>query len=208
MKEFEKVVGTAVAFMQANINTDRILPGEWMMRVYREGFAAGLFADERYLQNGTPNPDFILNKQPWSGASILLADRNFGCGSTREEAPLALYHFGFRCLIAPSFASVFFTNCFRNGILPIELPIDVVQSLAKEVTDSAGSACFTVDLVAERLMSAALGDISFRSPPRLREMLMKGLDEIGLTLTYTPQIEAFRLADRKKRNWVYSTVSS
>jgi 3-isopropylmalate/(R)-2-methylmalate dehydratase small subunit len=206
MEAFQPFTGTAVAFMQPNINTDAILPGEWMMRVYREGFAQGLFADQRYLAGGSLNPDFILNREPWSHARILLADSNFGCGSTREEAPLALYHFGFRCLIAPSFPSVFFANCFRNGILPIELPHAEVAQLAEETGQSAGAAAFSVDLEHRFVVSPRRGRISFSSPRRLSEMLLKGLDEIGLTQTHAREIEGYRAQDRLSRDWLYTTT--
>lgn len=207
MSAFTPFTGTAVTFLAPNINTDVILPGEWMMRVYREGFAQGLFADLRYLADGSPNPDFVLNREPWRHAKILIAGSNFGCGSTREEAPLALYHFGFRCLIASSFPSVFFANCFRNGILPVELPAEQITQLAEETDESAGTAEFSVDLEARALISSTHGKIAFASPRRLSEMLLKGLDEIGLTLTYASEIERYREQDQKARDWLYAPRS-
>jgi 3-isopropylmalate/(R)-2-methylmalate dehydratase small subunit len=200
-----KIVGTAVPFMRANINTDRIMPGEWMMRAHSEGFASGLFGDDRYLPDGKENPDFILNRKPWSSAAILLAGKNFGCGSTREEAPLALRSFGFLCLIAPSFPAVFFANCFRNGILAIELASEKVAEFAEIANKSQGHAVFTVDLE-QQVISAPAGDaVKFHSPPKLRQMLIEGKDEIGLTLGLSQQIEAFRQSDRERRPWAYFT---
>ena len=198
-----RIVGTAAPLMQANINTDRIMPGEWMMRGQSEGLAVGLFGDDRYLPDGKDNPDFILNRRPWNSASILLAGSNFGCGSTREEAPLALRSFGFRCLIAPSFPAVFFANCFRNGILAIELPPERVAEFAVMAEESEGQAVFTVDLDQQVITPPAGDVVNFQSPPKLRQMLLEGTDEIGLTLGLKPQIETFRQSDRERRPWAY-----
>lgn len=203
MAKFDKLVATAVPFLEPNINTDRIIPGEWMMRAHTEGFSAGLFGAERYLPDGKPDPGFILHREPWSNAKILLGGPNFGCGSTREEAPLALHAFGITCLIAPTFANVFFTNCFRIGILPIELPAEHVDGLAREVDASGGRALITVDLAAQTVSSDGAGTLHFRSPPRLKQMLMLGVDEIGLTLSMQQQVDRFRAADAAQRPWAY-----
>ncbi len=200
---FPRIVGTAVPFMQINIDTDQIVPGDWMFRAPTVGHAAGLFGNKRYNADLTLNPEFILNREPWKSARILLADRNFGCGSSREEAPMALREFGFRSIIAPSFGSIFFVNCFRNGIVAVELPIEKVLVLADEAKASGGTAVMEVDLEAQTVKAASGEVFSFTSPVRPRQMILKSVDEIGLTLTYGSKIEAFRQTDRARRPWAY-----
>jgi 3-isopropylmalate/(R)-2-methylmalate dehydratase small subunit len=197
------ISGTAVPFIQSDINTDRLMPGDWLMRGHSEGFGVGLFAEERYIANGKDNPDFILNRKPWNTATILLAGRNFGCGSTREEAPLALRAFGFRCVIAPSFPAVFFANCFRNGVLAVVMPPEKVAALADLAERSGGHAIFDIDLHRQVIIPPEGESITFQSPPKLLRMLIEGTDEIGLTLGLSEQIEAFRKGDRKRRPWAY-----
>ena len=199
----DKISGTAVLFMQADINTDRIMPGDWLMRGHSEGFGVGLFAEERYLADGTDNPDFILNRKPWKTATILLAGRNFGCGSTREEAPLGLRGYGFRCVIASGFPAVFFANCFRNGVLAVVLVPEMVKALAEMAERSGGHAIFDIDLHRQLIIPPEGEAIAFQSPPKLLRMLIEGTDEIGLTLGLSEQIEAFRKEDRERRPWAY-----
>ena len=203
LKFQSKFSGTAVTFMQSDINTDRIMPGEWMMRVHSEGFSAGLFADERYREDGSDEPSFVLNRLPWRSASILIAGANFGCGSTREEAPRALREFGFRCIIAPSFPAVFFANCFRNGIIAISLESRLVDELADVTKDTGGTALISVDLNQQIVSLMPDKHIEFQTPYKLRRMLIEGTDEIGVTLLQKSEIEKFRNTDRAYRPWAY-----
>ncbi|MDB5841121.1 MAG: 3-isopropylmalate dehydratase small subunit [Herminiimonas sp.] len=205
MENFVKVSGIGVPMMRINIDTDQITPGRELIRMHRdgEGYAASLFSNLRYIGDRTPNPDFILNQEPWNKGVFLLADRNFGCGSSRETAPKALREFGFRAVIAPSFAGIFFSNSFRNGLLPVELPIEQVSELARQMEDAGGHAAITVDLREETVTAPDGKVFSFRAPRVLREMLLEGTDEIGVTLSRGAEIEAFRARDRIKRPWAY-----
>ncbi len=203
MEQLIKVTGIAAPLLRINIDTDQIIPGREIMRGSREGYGPGLFGYWRYIEDRTPNPDFILNQEPWKHATILLADRNFGCGSSREPAPKSLRGFGFRAVIAPSFGGIFFNNSFRNGLLPVELPIEQVRLIAEQMEESSGNARVTVDLE-NQTVTAPHGQVfAFKTPALLRRMLLDGLDEIAVTLTMSKQIETYRSADAAKRPWAY-----
>ena len=208
MERFTKTRGIAVPMMRINIDTDQITPGRELIRVHREGYAASLFSNLRYVGDRTPDPGFILNREPWSRGTILLADRNFGCGSSREPAPKALRGFGFRVVIAPSFGGIFFGNSFRNGLLPVELPIEQVRVLAAQMEAAGGQAEVEVDLEAQTVTAPDGTRFAFRSPPALRRMLLDGLDEVGATLARGPEIAAFRARDRDRRPWAYAPGSA
>jgi len=204
MESFQRVTGIAAAMLIINIDTDQIIPARYMGGPDATGYGKMLFANQRFLgDDRTPDPAFILNRAPYDQAQILLADRNFGCGSSRERAPKALREFGFRALIAPSFGGIFFNNCFRNGILPVELPIEAVRKIADEVEKSDGQAQVTVDLDAGEVRSASGHRFRFHTPPALRTMLLRGLDEIDMTLSARAEINAFRSRDRARRPWAY-----
>lgn len=204
MESFQRVTGIAAAMLVINIDTDQIIPARYMGGPDATGYGKMLFANQRFLgDDRTPDPAFILNRAPYDQAQILLADRNFGCGSSRERAPKALREFGFRALIAPSFGGIFFNNCFRNGILPVELPIEAVRKIADEVEKSDGQAQVTVDLDAGEVRSPSGQRFRFHTPPALRTMLLRGLDEIDMTLSERAEIDAFRSRDRARRPWAY-----
>jgi len=204
MESFQRVTGIAAAMLVINIDTDQIIPARYMGGPDVTGYGKMLFANQRFLgDDRTPDPAFILNRAPYDQAQILLADRNFGCGSSRERAPKALREFGFRALIAPSFGGIFFNNCFRNGILPVELPIEAVRKIADEVEKSDGQAQVTVDLDAGEVRSPSGQRFRFHTPPALRTMLLRGLDEIDMTLSARAEIDAFRSRDRARRPWAY-----
>ncbi len=203
MEALQKVSGIAAPFMRINIDTDQIIPALFLGGTDAKGYGAHLFHGWRFLSDGSPNPDFILNQAPYDHAQVLLADRNFGCGSSRERAPKALREFGFRAVIAPSFGDIFFNNCYRNGIVPVELPIEDVQLLANEVAATQGKGVVTVDLEALTVRSPSGKQFTFTAPSALREMLLFGKDEITLTLSQSPQIEDFRSADKQRRPWAY-----
>ena len=203
MESFTRVSGIAAPILRINIDTDQITPGKELVRVHTEGYEASLFAYWRYIGEREPNPDFILNREPWKHAKILLADRNFGCGSSRESAPKALRQWGFRAVIAPSFGGIFFNNCFRNGLLPVELPIEQIREIAGQMEAAQGQAQVTVDLEAETVTGPEGQVFPFKAPAVLREMLLRGVDEIDLTLSRAREIAAFRAKDQARRPWAY-----
>ncbi|MBM3567417.1 MAG: 3-isopropylmalate dehydratase small subunit [Alphaproteobacteria bacterium] len=210
MESLVRIKGVAAPLLRINVDTDQIIPGPEIMASVDESYArwgTGLFAYWRYLDGAggahTPNPEFVLNRPPYDRAVILLADRNFGCGSSREPAPKALRGFGIRAVIAPSFGGIFFNNCFRNGVLPIELSIEAVRELAGQVERSQGRGEISVDLEAQRITAPEGDGYGFRTPPLLRRMLLEGLDEIGATLARRGEIEGFRGRDRSRRPWAY-----
>ena len=202
MDKFTVHRGVAAPLLRINIDTDAIIPSREMKRVSKSGLGAGLFAGWRYLDAAarTPDPDFVLNQPAFAGASILLAGANFGCGSSREHAVWALVEFGIRAVVAPSFGAIFYGNCIRNGLLPVELPEEVVRALAEATGDATP---LRIDL--ERcVLESPRGDVhSFQIQPALRQMLLEGLDPIALTLKMSDQITAFETADRLARPWIY-----
>jgi 3-isopropylmalate/(R)-2-methylmalate dehydratase small subunit len=204
MEALQRVTGIAAPLLRINIDTDQIIPALFLGGTDAKGYGANLFNGWRFLPDGSPDPDFILNREPYTKAEVLLADRNFGCGSSRERAPKALREFGFRAVIAPSFGGIFFNNCYRNGIVPVELPIEHVRAIAAEVEAAAGNAQVTVDLEKQVVTSPAGTAYSFTAPETLRQMLLQGVDEISLTMTRLDEIEAFRRVDKKRRPWAYS----
>lgn len=203
MEALQSVTGVAAPLMHINIDTDQIIPTLFLGGTDAKGYGEHLFHHLRYAPDGSPNPDFILNRAPFDRAQVLLADRNFGCGSSRERAPKALREFGFRAIVAPSFGGIFFNNCWRNGIVPVELPIEQVRQLAQAVEASRGETLLTVD-VQRQCVTAPDGTLfPFRSPGQLRKMLLEGVDEIQLTLDRGEQIAAYREQDRLRRPWAY-----
>jgi 3-isopropylmalate/(R)-2-methylmalate dehydratase small subunit len=183
--------GIVAPLDRANVDTDQIIPKQFLKRVERTGFGAFLFYDWRTNPDGSPNPHFILNREPYSHASILVAGENFGCGSSREHAPWALEDFGFRVLIAPSFADIFYNNCFQNGMLPLTLDSSQVRLLMERAQQTPGFT-LTIDLQTQQLTSDdGRIDWPFSLDPYRREMLLKGLDPIARTLTLEEAIRAY-----------------
>ena len=203
MDALRQVTGIAAPMLRINIDTDQIIPTLFLGGTDAKGYGAHLFHGWRFLKDGSPNPEFILNQPPYDRARILLADRNFGCGSSRERAPKALREFGFRAVVAPSFGGIFFNNCYRNGIVPVELPIETVRRIADEVQAAGGRREVTVDLEGLCVTSPGGEQFPFAAPETLRQMLMQGMDEIALTLARSDEIEAFRAEDRRRREWAY-----
>lgn len=202
MDKFTVHQGVAAPLLRINIDTDAIIPSREMKRVSKTGLGEGLFAGWRYLQVGgrEPNPDFVLNQPEYTGASILLAGVNFGCGSSREHAVWALHEYGFRAIVAPSFGAIFYNNCIRNGLLPVELPEDVVLALADA---TRGGRPLRVDLERCEVEAPDGARHRFQIQPALREMLLEGLDPVALTLKLQDRIAAFQASDRLARPWVY-----
>jgi 3-isopropylmalate/(R)-2-methylmalate dehydratase small subunit len=206
MEALVQVSGIAAPMMRINVDTDQIIPALFLGGTDAKGYGKHLFAGWRFLPDGSPNPEFILNQEPYTRAQILLADRNFGCGSSRERAPKALREFGFRAIIAPSFGGIFLNNCYRNGIAPVELPIEQVRAIADEVQASGGLGEVTVDLREKRVVSPEGRRFAFDAPETLRQMLLQGVDEIALTLARMPEIGAYREADKTRRPWAYPPI--
>ncbi|HNZ17814.1 MAG: 3-isopropylmalate dehydratase small subunit [Candidatus Hydrogenedentes bacterium] len=191
MKPFTTLTGRVAPLEALNVDTDQIIPKQFLKRIARTGYEDALFYDWRYLDDGTtPNPDFEMNAPRYQGASILLTKNNFGCGSSREHAPWALDNYGFRCLLAPSFADIFYNNCFNNGILPIRLPEAVIEQLFQEVRAQDGYA-LTVDLPAQTITRPNGETIAFELDPFLKERLLNGWDQIALTLRHEDKIRAY-----------------
>jgi len=203
MESLQKVTGIAAPMLRINIDTDQIIPTLFLGGTDATGYGEHLFHHSRYLPDGKPNPDFILNQAPYDRAQVLLANRNFGCGSSRERAPKALREFGFRAVIAPSFGGIFFNNCYRNGIVPVELPIEAVREIVAEVESSNGEGEVTVDLETQQVRSPGGRAYAFTAPTTLRRMLLEGLDEVALTLARGGEMDSFRERDRARRPWAY-----
>lgn len=202
MEAVTRVSGVAAPMLLINVDTDQMIPTTFLGGTDAKGYGPYLFHGWRFLPDGTPNPDFILNQPPYDQAKILLADRNFGCGSSRERAVKALREFGIQAVIAPSFGEIFFNNCWRNGIIPASVPIEQVRRIATAVEASRGEHAVAVDL--EHLAIESGGDrFSFEAPAVFRSMLMQGMDEIELTLSRRRRIESFRRSDRMRRPWAY-----
>jgi 3-isopropylmalate/(R)-2-methylmalate dehydratase small subunit len=189
MKAFRQHTGLVAPLDRANVDTDQIIPKQFLKRIERTGFGEFLFYDWRYLPDGQPNPSFVLNEPRYQGASILVADKNFGCGSSREHAPWSLGEFGFRVIIAPSFADIFANNCFKNGMLPIAVNVEEIMKRAKEREGYQ----LTVDL--ERLVVEDSDGLSipFVVSEFQRYCLLEGLDDIGLTLRHEDAIRAYEM---------------
>ena len=191
MQPFTQLTGVVAPLDRVNVDTDQIIPKQFLKRVERTGFGQFLFFDWRFHEDGSPNPDFVLNRPGYAGASVLVAGRNFGSGSSREHAPWALLDYGFRCVIAPSFADIFYSNCFQNGILPVTLPEEAVARLIANAQEHPGYDV-AVDLDARRIRDSTGGvDESFQIDPFRRHSLMNGLDEIGLSLQHADAITAY-----------------
>jgi 3-isopropylmalate/(R)-2-methylmalate dehydratase small subunit len=189
MQPFTQHTGLVAAMDRANVDTDQIIPKQFLKRIERTGFGQFLFFDWRFLDDGSPNPQFELNQPKLAGASILLARRNFGCGSSREHAPWALEDYGFRVVIAPSFADIFYNNCFKNGMLPITLSEADVDELFRRA--ATGQYHVSVDLESQTLTDPAGLKLPFDVDPARKHCLLHGLDDIGLTLAREDQITAY-----------------
>ena len=207
MKTFTKHRGVAAPMLQININTDAIIPSREIRRVSKTGLGESLFAGWRYIDRGKdtekPNPEFVLNQPDHVDTSILLTGRNMGCGSSREFAVWALTDYGIRAIIAPSFGAIFYTNCMRNGLLPITLDEAVVAELASQVADDPKQNRLSIDLAKCVVVSPESGSHSFEIEPVYRQMLMEGLDAIDITMKFDAAINAYTKSDREKRSWAY-----
>ncbi|WP_396435627.1 3-isopropylmalate dehydratase small subunit [Limnohabitans sp.] len=214
MKKFTVHQGLVAPMDRANVDTDAIIPKQFLKSIRKTGFGPNLFDEWRYLDKGEPgqdpasrkpNPDFVLNLPRYQGASVLLARKNFGCGSSREHAPWAIDQYGFRCVIAPSFADIFFNNCFKNGLLPIVLPEAVVAQLFDEVAAFPGYE-LTVDLERQVVVRPQGQEIPFEVQAFRKFCLLNGLDDIGLTLRHADKIKAFEAERLATKPWLAHTA--
>ncbi|HEY8263570.1 MAG TPA: 3-isopropylmalate dehydratase small subunit [Methyloceanibacter sp.] len=200
MEKFTTLTGIAAYLPMINVDTDMIIPKQYLKTIKRTGLGSGLFAELRYDEAGKPKPDFVLHKPPYDTAKILIAGDNFGCGSSREHAPWALLDFGFRCIVAPNFADIFYNNCFKNGILPITLPQSQIDKLIDDASRGA-NATLTVDLEHQEIRGPDGGAIKFDIDPFLKRCLIEGLDDIALTLEKREHIDRFEEVSRMSRPW-------
>jgi 3-isopropylmalate dehydratase small subunit len=199
MTPFTHLDGRAAALPIANLDTDQIIPKQFLKTVEREGLGKGLFYDLRFDEQGREKPDFVLNQPAFSGVNLLIAGDNFGCGSSREHAPWALLDFGIRCVIATSFADIFYNNCFENGLLPIALREDQVKALMDEA--KGGNHLFTVDLESQSVVAPSGARFAFEIDPSRKEKLLKGLDAVGESLQHAADIDVFERRRRLAQPW-------
>ena len=214
MDKLTQLTGLVAPLDRANVDTDAIIPKQFLKSIKRTGFGPNLFDEWRYLDNGEPgqdcskrplNPDFVLNKDRYQGARVLLARRNFGCGSSREHAPWALLDYGFRVVIAPSYADIFYNNCFKNGILPIRLDETIVDQLFSETEANEGYE-LSVDLEACELKTPSGEVFSFDVEPARRFCLLNGLDDIGITLQDEAAIAEYQQNRREQKPWLFDVI--
>ena len=201
MDKFTTLTAVAAPLNMINVDTDMIIPKDYLKTIKRTGLGKGLFAEMRYRDDGSDDPDFVLNRPAYRGAQILVAGDNFGCGSSREHAPWALHDFGIRCVIAPSFADIFHNNCFKNGMLPIELPQEEIDKLLDDAERGA-NATITIDLEKQEITGPDGGVIKFEIDPHSRHCLLNGLDDIGQTEQKMHKIDAHEERLQAERPWL------
>jgi 3-isopropylmalate/(R)-2-methylmalate dehydratase small subunit len=203
MKPFTTLTGIAAPMPEANVDTDKIIPARFLKTIERSGLGKSLFANRRYNEDGSENPDFVLNQEPYRHAEILIAYENFGCGSSREHAPWALLDFGIRCVIAPDFGDIFHNNSFKNGILPIRLPRAICEMLIEDAKLGA-NARLTVDLERQVVVRPNGEEIPFEVDPFRKHLLLNGLDDIGQTLQHKSAIDSFEARQKAAQPWLYA----
>jgi 3-isopropylmalate/(R)-2-methylmalate dehydratase small subunit len=201
MQKFTTLTGVAAPLPMINVDTDKIIPKQHLKTIKRTGLGKALFDELRYTPDGKERPDFVLNKPAYRKAQILVAGENFGCGSSREHAPWALLDFGIRCVIAPSFADIFYNNCFKNGVLPIALPKADVEKLFDDANRGA-NATVTIDLEKQEIRGPDGGCVRFEIDPFRKHCLLNGLDDIGLTMQKAPAIDAFEAKQKAAQPWL------
>ncbi len=201
MDKFTKLTGVAAAMPLVNIDTDMIIPKQYLKTIQRAGLGQHLFAEMRYEQEGGEKEEFVLNQPAYRNAEILVAGDNFGCGSSREHAPWALLDFGIRCVISTSFADIFYNNCFKNGILPIRVSPEELEKLMDDA-DRGSNATLTVDLEAQEIKGPDGGTISFELDPFRKHCLLNGLDDIGLTLEKKDKVDGFEAQQKLSQPWL------
>ncbi len=213
MEKFETFTGVVCPLDRSNVDTDAIIPKQFLKSIKRSGFGPNLFDEWRYQDHGEPgmdnsqrplNPDFVLNDPRYAGARVLLARKNFGCGSSREHAPWALEDYGFRVILAPSFADIFFNNCFKNGLLPVVLPEEIIDGLFRQATREQALE-IGVDLESQQLKLPDGESIAFEVDAFRKHCLLNGLDDIGLTLQHVDEIRAYEERRRREAPWLFAS---
>jgi 3-isopropylmalate/(R)-2-methylmalate dehydratase small subunit len=207
MQAFTKLTGIAAPLPLVNVDTDKVIPARHLKTIKRTGLGVHLFETLRYHDDGSERPEFVLNREPYRRAEILIAGDNFGCGSSREHAPWALLDFGIRAVIAPSFADIFFNNCFKNGVLPIVLPKEQVEILQREASE-AEDPTFTIDLETQEIRRPTGNEVfTFAVDPFRKHCLLNGLDDVGLTMQKARRIDDFEAAQKASEPWLYREVA-
>jgi 3-isopropylmalate/(R)-2-methylmalate dehydratase small subunit len=201
MDKFTTLEGVAAPLKMINVDTDMIIPKQYLKTIKRTGLGIGLFSELRYKDDGSENPDFVLNKPAYRKAKILVVDDNFGCGSSREHAPWALLDFGIRCVISTSFGDIFYNNCFKNGILPVRVTPEQLEKLFDDA-ERGSNATLTIDLPKQEIRGPDGGTIKFEVDSFRKHCLLNGLDDIGLTLQKKPSIDAFEAKTQAARPWL------
>ncbi len=207
MDKFTRLTGVAAPLPMINIDTDKIFPAGYLKTIKRTGLAKYLFDEIRFRPDGSENPDFVLNQGPYRNAKIIVAGDNFGCGSSREHAPWALMDFGISCVIAPSFADIFYNNCFKNGLLPIALPQDIVDQLMEDARKGA-NAVLSIDLDKQTISRPDGGVVHFEIDPFRKHCLINGLDDIGLTEQKAAEIAGYEEEARRSRPWLFGMTQT
>ena len=206
MEQFTTLTAPSAPLPLANVDTDKIIPARFLKTIKRSGLGVHLFDTLRYDAKGNERPDFVLNQEPYRHAQILIAHENFGCGSSREHAPWALLDFGIRCVIAPDFADIFHTNCFKNGVLPVRLARAVCDQLIDDAK-LGGNARLTVDLARQVVIRPNGEEISFEIDPFRKHLLLNGLDDIGQTMQYAASIDAYETARARDQAWLPGIIA-
>ena len=201
MQPFTTLTGVAAPLPMANVDTDKIIPARFLKTIKRTGLGVHLFDTLRYKPDGSDNPDFVLNQEPYRKAEILIAHENFGCGSSREHAPWALLDFGIRCVIAPDFADIFHGNTFKNGILPIRLPREICDQLMEDAR-MGGNARITIDLARQVVVRPNGEEIHFDIDPFRKHLLLNGLDDIGQTMQRASAIDSYEQREKQEKSWM------
>lgn len=206
MKAYKNNTSVAALMNRSNVDTDQIIPKQFLKKVERTGFGAHLFHDWRFLDDGSANPDFELNKPAFKDATILVAGDNFGCGSSREHAPWAIEDYGFNTIVSTSYADIFYSNCFKNGILPIRVTKEELAALMAEIDNNEGVQ-FTVDLIEEKLTTPAGTVIHIAVDPFRKQSLLEGADDISWTLKHEDKITAFEEQNKKRLPWLWKEAN-
>ncbi len=206
MDKFTKVSGVAAPMRSINIDTDKIIPKQYLKTIQRAGLGKHLFAEMRYNEDGSEKEDFVLNKPAYREAQVLVAGDNFGCGSSREHAPWAIKDFGIRCVISTSFADIFYNNCFKNGVLPIKVTPEQLELLFDDA-DRGANATLTVDLEKQEITGPDGGVVNFEMDPFRKQCLLEGLDDIGLTLKRKERIDDYEAKQKAEQPWLYGAAA-
>jgi len=201
MQKFETLTGVAAPMPIDNIDTDMIIPKQYLKTIQRTGLGKGLFSEMRYKDDGSPNPDFVLNKPAYRQAKIIVAGDNFGCGSSREHAPWALLDYGISCVISTDFADIFYNNCFKNGVLPIKVAREDLAKLMDDA-DRGANSTLSIDLPAQEIRGPDGGVVKFEIDPFRKHCLLEGLDDIGLTLVEAPAISTYETKAKTAHPWL------